>query len=87
MNIWQPMDIAPEDKTVLLLVKQTNSAPFFYGLQDTNPFVTIGIACFDDNKETWAVAGWCWEQDCYLVSANQMDTNYWAGILFTIMTV
>jgi hypothetical protein len=61
---WQPMDTAPKDNTlVLLLVEYSDGA---HPLEDSHIARTIGHNSYGDTGEDqWQFAGWSWCQDVY----------------------
>lgn len=64
-SAWQPIDTAPRDGTLLLLL--IGPAEREQPIEDTaGPSRTIGHNNFDnDGEDVWAFAGWCWNHDHY----------------------
>lgn len=77
---WQPMDTAPKDGTlVLLLIAPSEERD--HALEDTaEASRTIGHNNFDnDGEDRWQFAGWCWSHDHY--TEGEGMPSAWAPLL------
>ena len=76
---WQPIDSAPRDGTMLLLLLDDDK-PREHALEDTTePTTTIGFNSLSHTgNDIWDLAGWDWSQDCF--RAGKGTPVAWAPI-------
>jgi len=63
---WRPIEEAPKDGTLLLLLVDYSGDQAGAPLEDDTLARTIGANNFDnDGEDAWRFAGWCWSHDHY----------------------
>ena len=61
---WQPMETAPKDGTLLLLLIAPSDDRENELEDSAEPTRTIGFNnLFNDGEDVWKFAGWCWSND------------------------
>lgn len=63
LDTWRPMEHAPTDGTVVLLLVEFTEHHFN---EDEEATATLGCN-FKDNSgdDVWQFSGWSWEHDCF----------------------
>jgi len=74
---WQPIETAPKDGTMLLLVVTSTSCHALEDVGVGNSYVTIGHNSKDNGMDdAWQTVGWSWSHDCFLDIGGAMQPDH-----------